>query len=441
MKLGLLDSLDVKSMSEEDVKRFQKMDEVLGEAFSQKMNAYLKDELKVDDLHASIKSALDSVKELENAKASSIDEKKFNEAIADINESLVRLKAATEVKDGRVQVKSFEEQVREQLKDFISTDTKGSEQVDLRGACKHAAGFKKSIKIYLDKKAAITSTGVAPHLYHAVDTTLSIAPRAETVIRQYSNVSTINAKTLTYAQVNFGEGDAGWTAEGELKPSMDGTLEEVTITAGKVALTAKITEETITDLPQLVAEIRAEIINRIGLAEEAGILNGSGTGGEIKGVAGDMPAYALTTFKVDKPSFVDAIVAAYTQIVTNSRNKYKPNLILMHPVDYWQMVREKDANGRPLNENLLTMFPDNMRIVSSTAVAQGEFYIGDFGYLNIRDVWQLQITFGWENDDFTKNMVTMIGEKRLMAYIKSQYKTAFVKDNFATVIESITKTA
>ena len=44
------------------------------------------------------------------------------------------------------------------------------------------------------------------------------------------------------------------------------------VVAGKVALGAKLTEETLSDLPQLVAEIKAEIINRIGLAEEEGIL-------------------------------------------------------------------------------------------------------------------------------------------------------------------------
>lgn len=35
-------------------------------------------------------------------------------------------------------------------------------------------------------------------------------------------------------------------------------------------------------------------------------------------------------------------------------------------------------------------------------------------------------------------MVTILGEKRLMVYIKKQYKTAFVKDKIATVIEAIT---
>ena len=48
---------------------------------------------------------------------------------------------------------------------------------------------------------------------------------------------------------------------------------------------------------------------------------------------------------------------------------------------------------------------------------------------------------GWENDDFSKNIVTVLAEKRLMAYIKAQYKTAFVKDTFATVIEGITAPA
>lgn len=439
MKLGFFDLLDTKGMQEEDVKRLQAMDEVLGEAFQQKMAAYLKDEVKVEELHTSIKSAMES---LESIKNSAINEKQFNEVISSVNESLVRLKAATEVRNGEIQVKSLEEQVYEQLKEFTTIDNKGAKNVDMRSACKAAPGFKKTINLFIDKKAAaITSTGVAPHFYHAVDTTLSVAPRAESVIRKYSNVASIAARSLTYAQVNFGEGDAAWTAEGALKPGMTGTIEEITISAGKVALTAKLTEETLTDLPQLVAEIRAEIINRIGLTEEAGILNGSGTGGEIKGVASDMPAFSLASFKVEKPSYVDAIVAAYTQIVKNSYSKYQPNLVLMNPVDYWLMMREKDANGNPLNENLNTILPSNMQIVASTAVAEGSFYVGDFSYLNIRDVWQLSITFGWENDDFTKNLVTMIGEKRLMAYIKSQYKPAFVKDTFSNVIEAINKTA
>ena len=69
----------------------------------------------------------------------------------------------------------------------------------------------------------------------------------------------------------------------------------------------------------------------------------------------------------------------------------------------------------------------------------GTLIMGDFNYLNIRDTWELTVTFGWENDDFTKNLVTMIGEKRLVPYIKAQYKTAFVKDTIGNVVTAITK--
>lgn len=439
MKLGFFDLLDTKGMNEDDVKRLQKMDEVLGDAFSKKMAAYLKDEVKVEDLNKSITEALKSIKSLEDAKAHAIDEKKFNEVINSVNESLIRLKAATEVKDGQLQFKSIEAQVEEALKDFITVDKKGVKSFNIREACMTSPGNKKTIELFVQKATPVTSTGKAPHYYHAVDPVLSVDPRAETFVRQFANVAKIDARSLTYAQVAFGEGDAAWTPEAAAKAMMDGNIEEVTINAGKVTLGSKLTEETLSDFPQLVAEIRAEIINRIGLAEEQGILNGTGAGGQIKGVGSEMPAFNLKTFKVEKPSYVDAIVAAYTQIVTSSNGAYSPNLVVMNPLDYWLMMREKDADGRPLNESLNNILPTNMQIKPSTAVAQGDFYVGDFNFLNIRDVWQLTITFGWENDDFTKNLVTMIGEKRLMAYIKSQYKTAFVKDKFSTVIEAINK--
>ena len=57
--------------------------------------------------------------------------------------------------------------------------------------------------------------------------------------------------------------------------------------------------------------------------------------------------------------------------------------------------------------------------------------------MNIRDYVGLSITFGWVNDDFQKNQVTMVGEKRLLAYIKSNYKTAFVKGAYKTIKEAI----
>lgn len=427
--IDFLKGIDIEKTDEATVEMLKSMGKVVDEAMSEYVKGTI-DSKKMEDAIAEAIKGIDQKEELKSVK----------EQIAEVKECLVKMKGAFEVKNDKVEVKSLEQQIEEQLKGFITTDKKGAKTVDLKGACQQSAGYKKTLNLVFDTKATVTSTGVAPTIGGVIDNTLSVDPKAQTVIRKVANVASIGGRSLTYAEFVPGEGDAAWVPEGGLKPSMDATLSEKTITAGKVALTVKLTEETLTDLPQLVAEIRAEIINRIGLAEEEGILNGTGEGGQIKGVATDMPGFSLGTFKIEKANTYDVIVAAYTQVVSVSNMAYRPNIVLMNPIDYAQMQLTKDVNGQYLRPFQVgdELIP-GLRVEASTAVKQGEIVLGDFNYLNIRDVWALTITFGWENDDFTKNLVTMIGEKRLMAYIKAQYKTAFVKDTIANVITAITK--
>lgn len=429
--IDFLKGIDIEKTDEATVEMLKSMGKVVDEAMSEYVKGTI-DSKKMEDAIAEAIKGIDQKEELKSVK----------EQIAEVKECLVKMKGAFEVKNDKLEVKSLEQQIEEQLKGFIATEKNGAKSVDLKGACKAAPGYKKTLNLVIDSKAAVASTGVASTIGNVVDTTLSVDPKAQTVIRKFANVATVNGRSVTYAEFVPGEGDAAWVPEGGLKPSMDATLEEHTITAGKVALTVKLTEETLSDLPQLVAEIRAEIINRIGIAEEEGILNGTGEGGQIKGVATDMPGFSLGTFKIDKANTYDVIVAAYTQVVSVSNMAYRPNLVLMNPIDYAQMQLTKDVNGQYLRPFQVgdELIP-GLRVEASTAVKQGELWVGDFNYLNIRDVWALSITFGWENDDFTKNLVTMIGEKRLIAYIKAQYKTAFVKDTIANVITAITATA
>lgn len=427
--IDFLKGIDIEKTDEATVEMLKSMGKVVDEAMSEYVKGTI-DSKKMEDAIAEAIKGIDQKEELKSVK----------EQIAEVKECLVKMKGAFEVKNDKVEVKSLEQQIEEQLKGFITTDKKGAKTVDLKGACQSSAGYKKTLNLVFDTKATVTSAGVVPTIGSVIDNTLSVDPKAQTVIRKVANVASIGGRSLTYAEFVPGEGDAAWVPEGGLKPSMDATLSEKTITAGKVALTVKLTEETLTDLAQLVAEIRAEIINRIGLAEEDGILNGTGSDGQIKGVAADMPGFSLDTFKIEKANTYDVIVAAYTQVVSVSNMAYRPNIVLMNPIDYAQMQLTKDVNGQYLRPFQVgdKLIP-GLRVEASTAVKQGDIVLGDFNYLNIRDVWALTITFGWENDDFTKNLVTMIGEKRLMAYIKAQYKTAFVKDTIDNVITAITK--
>jgi len=443
MKLGFLELMDTSGLSEENKKFFEALDEKIGTAFEERVKGFLSDEVKLEDLRKSIKDAADSVKEIKEQDFPGIDKKTFEEKVNEIENAILRIKAATEVGgNGEIKVKSVYEQLREQLKEYIFTDKKGVSTIDLKKACKAAPGNKLEINLVLGRKGTadtITSGSLLPHYNVEVDQNLSVNPRVQTVIRNYANVSGTNSRSLIYAEYVSKDGDAAWVQEGGLKPLMDATLAEKTVTAAKIAIAAKFTEETLTDFPSLVNEVKSEMINKIGIKEEQGILNGTGTGGEIKGVASDMPAFSLTGFNVDKANMFDALVASYSQIISASEMAYRPNLVLMNPLDYAAMQLAKDANGQYLRpfrygDELI----QGLRVETTTAIGQGEFIMGDFSYLNIRDLWTLSMSIGWENDDFRKNIVTVLAEKRLMCYIKSQYKTAFVKDAFNTVIEGIT---
>ena len=136
--------------------------------------------------------------------------------------AILRVKASTEVGgNGEIKVKSVYDQLYEQLKGYITTDKKGGSTLELKEACKAAPGNKLEINLVLDKKgtaATIASGTLAPHYGVEVDPNLSVNPRAQTVIRNYANVSGTNSRSLIYAEYVSKDGDAAWVQEGGLKP-------------------------------------------------------------------------------------------------------------------------------------------------------------------------------------------------------------------------------
>ena len=77
-------------------------------------------------------------------------------------------------------------------------------------------------------------------------------------------------------------------------------------------------------------------------------------------------------------------------------------------------------------------------VVACDSITAGEFLVGDFTKFTIRDRQKMTIEIGYENDDFTKNLVTIRGEKRLVSYVKANHVEAFVTDTFADGIAFLT---
>ena len=440
-KVEFKDFLDTKGLSEDESKVFEVFSKGLDGYMEALFAKFMNDEIDSKSMKESIDNATKSIEELKKEIKGFADSESINERLKSFEETIVRIKAATEkTKGGDIRLKSLGEQIADACKGFV-TEINGVKTIDVE-ALKKKGGVK--FDVVVKSSAPVMTTGGSPVAGGIIiDDQISVAPRKRASIRDVANVASISTPSVVYAELKDVTGDAAWVPEGGLKPSMTASVETVTVSAGKVALTAKVTTEVLQDIPQLEREIEAEIINKIGLKEEDGIFNGTGSGGQIKGVGDLIPAFSLTGIEVSKsPNMYDAIVAAYTQIVSVSNMAYSPNAIRMNPVDYANMQLTKNDNGdyiRPfkIGDELIT----GLRVIQDPNVKLGSFQMGDFRYLFIRDYVALSMSIGWENDDFTKNLVTILGEKRMLAYIKSQYKTAFVSDTFKNVITAITKGA
>jgi hypothetical protein len=79
-----------------------------------------------------------------------------------------------------------------------------------------------------------------------------------------------------------------------------------------------------------------------------------------------------------------------------------------------------------INQNSVLEVP----IVSNARMTAGSFLVMDSTKGNLRIKEDISLSIGFENDDFTKNLVTILAEMRLAFYIKSQHVKAFVKGDF-----------
>ena len=80
---------------------------------------------------------------------------------------------------------------------------------------------------------------------------------------------------------------------------------------------------------------------------------------------------------------------------------------------------------------------DGMPIIETTLVTAGTYLIGDFSKSTVYDKGSIDIKVGYENDDFTKNLVTILAEWRGLNVIKTNQTDAFVTGVIATDVAAL----
>ena len=191
------------------------------------------------------------------------------------------------------------------------------------------------------------------------------------------------------------------------------------------------------DEPQLRSIIDNELLYGLRLLEDSQILNGDGTGENLKGVlqTSGIQTYdhtALGAAATPDDTKADALRRAAT---LSFLAYYEPSGIVMHPNDWEDIELTKDVNGQYLVAVSVAMGGEprvwRMPVVETPAIAEGTALVGAFGTgAQLYDREDASIRISEQHSDFfIRNAIVILAEQRLALAVKRP--EAFVKVTLA----------
>ena len=255
---------------------------------------------------------------------------------------------------------------------------------------------------------------------------LTRVQRRSPFLMQLGNVSPINTMYAQWAEQENPDGAPTAVSEGSSKPQIDFDWVEKSQKVEKIAAFIKVSKEALSDLAGLRNEIDTELRETVTLKADDDLWDANGTTPNIKGITQFATSYSEPTGIGDVDNNYDLLRAAIAQVV---ENKFIPNYIVMHPTDVANLDILKDSEGRyliPPFKSATGMVISGVPIVENLGVDQGDFLVGDFTMWRIRIREAFNIDMGLDGNDFTKNMITILGEMRLASYVKANHTGAFV---------------
>jgi HK97 family phage major capsid protein len=184
---------------------------------------------------------------------------------------------------------------------------------------------------------------------------------------------------------------------------------------------------------------------RVGI--EQALLTGTGAGNQIKGLIDasmGLPGYnGNFDDEVQDANISDLLRVAKAQIEASN---FTPTHVVLNPEDIAKLQLTKASDGAytypmflPVQSGDGEMIIAGMRVISSTFMPVGDYLVGDMSRVNVRFRNNIAMSVGLDQDDFTKNMVTILAEARLVSYVKNNQKPAFVFGDIATDLALILK--
>jgi HK97 family phage major capsid protein len=263
-------------------------------------------------------------------------------------------------------------------------------------------------------------------------------PRNKPFMMTISNVTNTNKARIVWAEKRNPDGNAAFIGEGVVKPLIDFDIVTVDSVAKKAADAIKVSTEMLDDIDFMAGEIEKELQYKVEIVASEGLLSGDGTGDNLKGLDAFAGGFVATGIETTDPNNADAIRAAIAQI--RSLN-FNANMAVINPIDAANMELEKGTDGHyliPPFKSADGTTISGVKVIEDNGIPVGYVLVGDMTRFRVRVYKPFTASYGWENDDFRKNLVTIIGEMRLHSYVPGNEVGAFVYDTFANIKSAIT---
>ena len=398
-----------------------------------------------------IKKELDQIGNLVDSKIEKAMESAKDNANGEVNETL-----KSEIENLTNEIVSKHDEVQKRL-DSIEVsnkkfEAKNSKPTTFKSALKDAINdgaiesFKKgnSRGAAFDIKADMT-TG-ADYTGEVIAATrvpgIKFDPANTTHIRNMVPIGTTTSDTIRYiTESGYNDGVAA-KAEGAALGQSDFDLTASTANIELVGTYLRLSRQMMEDTEQLTSYISSRVPSKLMAAEDDQLLGGNGVSPNLHGLRNTGTVWSTGASGFGAADFAtpqqfDVLITAVNQL---AKFNYRPNYILLHPTDFHKILSLKDSDNRYLKDQVYQGLQPNFMgipVMVNTAMAEGEFIVGDFAtgaQLWVRENVSVEF-FEQDTDNVQKNFITVRVQERIG--FTTYLPNAFCRGSFATVIAAL----
>lgn len=228
--------------------------------------------------------------------------------------------------------------------------------------------------------------------------------------------------TVEYSRYTSQQGAAAQqTTEGSAKAALKPDFTLVAQSALTIAGYTKLSRQAMQDVAELRQAVNTTIRRSLDTAMDVAITNGA------TGFAGGLEALATAFTSATYTSMADAISEG---VSTMQIAGFNPNLVALNPASWLAAVVAKGtANDHYLSGNYLGALPQEMRglrVVLSPSVDAGKALLIDTAHVELVTIGSMFFEAAYAADDFTKNLITVLGELRFAPVFRAVGAARFI---------------